>query len=178
MNKPTIWFDQDGTLNYFEKGIGPDPTMEPGFFIGRTPIYNVVFAVQRLYRTGMFEIATASSVYPLEHVVPEKNKWLDMNGLEFIKERVNIPYDTRKSEIMRQHIKPGDIFIDDYTKNLKDVIEEFGDDVLAIKLVNDINDTNHSWKGARVSAFSKPGVIADTIAGLSLMHQRKLEKLA
>lgn len=160
-----IFFDMDGTLNVFESAKHLDEVSKPGYMKERTPIENMVEAARLL--SEQYDVWTASAVLPYDYSVPDKDYWLDKE-MPFIPKdhRVYIPYGTDKGKALKPYIREGDIFIDDYSANLKAVSSYYKGRVSCIKCCNGINDTNHSWMGHRISIFSAPEVIADEIASV------------
>lgn len=163
--KRRIFFDMDGTLNVFESAKHLDEVSKPGYMKERTPIENMVEAARIL--SEQYEVWTASAVLPYNHSVPDKDYWLDKE-MPFIPKdhRIYIPYGTDKGKALEPYIREGDIFIDDYSANLKSVSSYYKGKVSCIKCCNGINDTNHSWIGHRISIYSAPEVIADEIASV------------
>lgn len=162
MRKTRIFFDMDGTLNQWESWRSLDEVSAPEYNRYLTPQENVINAAKLL--SGRFETWIASAVFPYEFIIPDKNYWND-NCVSFIpkEHRIYIPYGTNKSDYLKQVANPGDVLVDDYTQNLMDA-ESIG--MIGVKCLNGINDTHHSWKGARISIYSDPASIAAAITGL------------
>ena len=153
----------DGTLAQWESWRSLDEVSAPTYNRYLTPQANIVGAAKLL--TGLYEIWIASAVFPYEYVIPDKDFWND-KCVSFIpkEHRIYIPYGTNKSEYLSHVARPGDILVDDYTPNLLDA-KSIG--MIGVKCLNGINDTHHSWKGARISIYSDPASIAASIIGLS-----------
>ena len=160
-----IFFDMDGTLNYFEKGADLEIVSSKGYMRDRVPIANMIKAASIIAESGILDCFVASSVLPVSHAVSDKNYWCDKH-IPFIDEdhRIYIPYGENKADYLP--ISGGvDVFLDDYSRNLREIAESRRN-MLCVKVVNDINDTHMSWKGARVDIRSEPEVIAGSILRL------------
>lgn len=166
--KRRIFFDMDGTLNEWTLGDHIDKVSEPGYMRERIPIKSVVEASLLLEAFG-YEVWIASAVLPFEHSVPDKDYWLDKVCPWIAKEhRVYMPYGTNKADALADLVDAGDVFLDDYTPNLIDLDKRFSlEGVVCVKILNGINDTNHSWKGKRISIYSDAESIFDTITAFS-----------
>lgn len=172
MRKTRIFFDMDGTLNRWELGKSLDEVAAPGYMKERVPFKSMVEAARILADAYDVELWIASCILPYDHSIPDKNHWIS-KYCPFFPEgnRVYIPYGENKRKYLKKYARPGDVFIDDYTKNLYEMT--FAAGPMCVKCVNDINDTNHSWNGARISVYSDGNVIAKTIAGLAGIKERR-----
>lgn len=158
-----VFFDMDGTLNVWALGDHIDKVSAPGYMRTRTPIDNMVEASRLLHKAGI-EVWILSSVLPYEHSMPDKDYWIDKHCPWFLPDqRIYTPYGTNKADFLQGVAGPGDVFLDDYTANLKEVEGVFGEDLVCVKVLNGINDTNHSWHGRRISVFSDAETLAKTI---------------
>lgn len=173
MSKRKIFFDMDGTLTVFAKGDGMDLVTSPGYAKNREYVWPMIDAAYLLANYYGFEPWIASAVLPYSYSIPDKDYWIDhcpghnLGTLIPKNHRVYIPYGTNKAEHLAEVAVPGDVFIDDFTQNLVHVHDYFDGRVTCIKVLNGINDTHHSWSGARISAFSDAETIALTIAGIA-----------
>ena len=162
-----VIFDIDGTLAQFLL-VGPDVWSKEGYAETLPVMQNMVGAAKILAKHASIYSASAAIDKPWS--IPNKGAWLDREVPEIKKEnRVYTKYGEDKSAIIGQaiDIEPGDVFIDDYTPNLIDMQKAFPS-LTCVKVLNGINDTNKTWKGARISADSSPEAIAMQILGLSL----------
>lgn len=108
----------------------------------------------------------------MDFAVKDKIAWLKAQGTNIPEENmVFVPYGQSKKEFLEEYlltnminVNETDIFIDDYTKNLEEFEEAF---ITPVKVLNGINDTHKSWKGARISAFSSPETIIKSLVGIS-----------
>lgn len=164
---PRIFFDMDGVLNVWEANTHMDIVTAPGYMRTRKPIESMVKASKLLSKAG-FEVWIASAVLPYEHSIPDKKFWIRQHCPWFTEDRqVFIPYGTDKAKSLRNLVDHGDVFLDDYTANLRDLQNAFGKQMECVKVLNGINDTNHSWKGKRISIYSDAQHIAESIADMS-----------
>ena len=164
---PRIFFDMDGVLNVWEANTHMDIVTAPGYMRTRKPIDSMVKASKLLSKAG-FEVWIASAVLPYKHSIPDKKFWIRQHCPWFTEDRqVFIPYGTDKAKSLRNLVDHGDVFLDDYTANLRDLQSAFGKQMECVKVLNGINDTNHSWKGKRISIYSNAQHIAESIAEMS-----------
>lgn len=164
---PRIFFDMDGVLNVWEANTHMDIVTAPGYMRTRKPIESIVKASKLLSKAG-FEVWIASAVLPYKHSIPDKKFWIRQHCPWFTEDRqVFIPYGTDKAKSLRDLVDYGDVFLDDYTANLRDLQNAFGKQMECVKVLNGINDTNHSWKGKRISIYSDAQHIAESIADMS-----------
>ena len=109
---------------------------------------------------------------PYKHSIPDKKFWIRQHCPWFTEDRqVFIPYGTDKAKSLRDLVDYGDVFLDDYTANLRDLQNAFGKQMECVKVLNGINDTNHSWKGKRISIYSDAQHIAESIADMSVRKE-------
>ena len=170
-----IFFDMDGTLSEF-KLVGPSEWAAPGYARGLNPILSVVTALKRFiaiptYFGEKVEVFICSAVVSMDFAVEDKIYWLKEQGINLPKENlIFVPYGKSKAEALAERgitIESGDLFLDDYTKNLIDLRKI--DNLTPVKLLNGINDTNKTWGFDRVSAFSCPATIQKQLMGISRM---------
>lgn len=162
-----IFFDMDGVLNIWETGAHMDVVTAPGYMRTRKPIQSMIEASERLSDAG-FEVWIASAVLPYPHSVPDKKFWISNHCPWFADDRqIFIPYGTDKSRSIHGLIQNGDVFLDDYTANLRELNRTFGERLECVKVLNGINDTHHSWKGKRISVYSDAQNIAESIAAIA-----------
>lgn len=168
---PRVFFDMDGVLNVWEANTHMDIVTAPGYMRTRKPIESMVKASKMLSKAG-FEVWIASAVLPYEHSIPDKKFWIREHCPWFTENRqVFIPYGTDKAKSLRDLVDYGDVFLDDYTANLRDLQNAFGKQMECVKVLNGINDTNHSWKGKRISIYSDAQHIAESIADMSVRKE-------
>ncbi len=167
-------FDFDGTLAEFKKGVGPDIYSRQGYSRGLNPYANVVDAIKRMFAKQMYSgYYLCSAVLPYKYIEDDKDWWLDGYLGDIIpkKNRLYVPYGHSKVDaLLSLGIKPGDVYIDDYNPNLFDIKKDIKE-LEPIKLVNDINDNSHEWRGAKIHYDSDPETIALTLYGLTLARR-------
>lgn len=170
--KPRIFFDMDGVLNVWELGTHIDVVTAPGYMKQRKPIESIVEASRMLYLCG-YECWIASAVLPYDYSIPDKNYWIEKNCPWFSQSRrIYIPYGSNKANKMQGKVMPGDVFLDDYTQNLLDLRKAFSTNLECIKVLNGINDSKHTWDGKRISIYSEPVEIAESIIAFSTHAKR------
>lgn len=172
--KKKLFLDFDGTLAEF-KNVGPDEYSRKGYSLTLQPHRSVVDAVRTLYESGEFELYLLSAVLPYKHCSEDKNAWLNHYLPEIKQEnRIYSAYGCNKYEAIKNlglTVEAGDIFLDDYTVNLKQMDEDTNEVLTSVKLLNGINDTNKSWKGARISIYSDSESLSKQIRAISLVAQ-------
>ena len=137
--KQRIYFDMDGVLAKWES-CSIEKTFEPGFFLSREPMRNVIAAAKMLC-TDDFDVYVLSATYEDHdnHSVIEKRKWnKEYTGIPE-KNQIYVPYGTDKC--VGLNIRPCDVLVDDFSENLRKWPGT------AIKLYNGINGTKGSWDG-------------------------------
>lgn len=173
-----IFFDMDGTLSVFDKEAGPDVWSAPGYARTLEKLHNVVGACKKLLKEKYFNgekinVYICSAIVSMDFAVEDKKYWLKEMGISIPNENmIFVPYGQSKKKAIEEAgimIKPGDVFLDDYTNNLIELAQIKG--LVPIKILNGINDTHGSWKGARISAFSDASEIATTILGISFVSR-------
>ena len=87
-------------------------------------------------------------------------EWLDQH-MPFIPHdhRLFIHNGIEKIAAVPGGVRPSDVLLDDYTLNLN----QWAKQAKAIKLLNGINGTKGTWKGAAVSRFCPADEIADAV---------------
>lgn len=177
-----IFFDMDGTLSVFRTGIGPDIWSAPGYARTLDPLVNVKDAVKFfLQQPNAYgeevEVYICSAVVSMTYAVEDKKVWLKEQGLDIPEDNlVFVPYGMSKAKALENagiDINVGDLFVDDYTKNLCDILDTIPN-ITPIKLLNGINDTNKSWQYERISAFSSPMTICNSLVAISRMEKSLL----
>lgn len=170
-----LYFDYDGTVAEFRKGVGPDVYAKEGYSRTLKPYTNVVEGIKLLMERRILEPCVISAVMPYKYVIDDKNWWFDKYLPAIpVSRRYYVEYGTNKSAALKKQFgaRPGDIFLDDYNPNLFDVKYNLPG-VLPIKLVNNINNGSGEWHGAMVHAASDPEEIALTLHGLMLANQMR-----
>ncbi len=171
-----LFFDMDGTLSVFNKDAGPDKWAAPGYARTLEPLDNVARTVRFLLRDPKHygeevEIYILSAVVSMDFAVEDKKAWLESKDIYIPNSRqIYVPYGQSKAQAIKDagvviDEDGSDLFIDDYTKNLFDMMEHSS--LTPVKMLNGINDTHKTWAGPRVSAFSSPRAIAETLVGIS-----------
>lgn len=164
--KQKIFVDMDGTLCEFRKGEPFEALFQKGYFESLKPFDNMVAFVKQLDQM-ILEGVIDADLYILTSVLKEarfarreKINWLTthLNGVFTLPKIVFVPYGKDKYRYASRYVDSGNIvLIDDYNVNLKNWKN------IAIKAVNDVNDTNKSWDGARINVFDNPDTILQQV---------------
>ena len=145
-----IFVDMDGTLAVWNAGKTIEEVYVPGYFSGLQPQDNVVQAMKSLAKAPGVEVFILSAVFAdCPHVIGDKQQWLDKYLPEInVEHRIFAPVPTPKPLAVPGGIRPGDILLDDYSKNLEEWCLAGG---MGVKLLNGINHTRGTWTGPKVS---------------------------
>ena len=163
-----VFFDIDGTLNVWENGAPLSKVKSPGYFEAREPHKNMVDAARMLHNMGA-DIYIVSAVFgDLPGAVNEKNRWIN-KYLPFV------PTDHRlfpvcgkgKTDTIEEvGYASGDVFVDDYNVNLREVRIGTKNKIKCVKcVVEGTNDVRRTWDGHRVFVQDRPERIAMEIIG-------------
>ena len=186
-----LFIDMDGTLCEWKK-IELDLTQEealdkdlvwskvqevllsPGYFKNLAPQMNVVKAVRFLAKEGLVDCHILSCVMedtPVSTPQADKNAWLDRYLPEIDDaHRIFVPNGENKSNFVPNKTAPEDFLLDDYTKNLREW------EGTGIKLLNDVNNSNNTWKGSKV-AYNAPFIeIAEKILRIVYCDELIIDK--
>ncbi|MGF6376721.1 5'(3')-deoxyribonucleotidase [Clostridiales Family XIII bacterium PM5-7] len=161
-NEKRLFVDMDGTLAEFHPVEMIETLYERGYFRNLPPERNVVDGVKIFIDDHPdVEVYILSSVLAdSEYALEEKNEWLDEYLPEIKKEnRIFVECGEDKRSGVPLGVFQTDLLIDDYTKNLDD----WSENGKGLKILNGINDTNGSWKGARMANFKDSQEIAADI---------------
>lgn len=160
--KYRLFVDMDGTVAEWKAADEFEDLYEKGYFSSLKPYQNVVDAIRLISSgTDIVEIYTLSAVLPdSPHSISEKMEWLDRQ-MPFIphNHRLFIHNGVEKSTAVPDGVRPSDVLLDDYTLNLG----QWAKHAKAIKLLNGLNGTKGTWKGAAVSRFCPADEIAKEI---------------
>ena len=145
-----IFIDMDGVLAYFNNNIESEEVLyQQGYFRNLLPQDLVLTAVNQLIDTYPDQCYILSAAVDSPYAIPEKMEWLHTYVTSSLKEDhiIFTKCGEDKSKFIKNGITEKDILLDDYNKNLREFQEAGG---IGIKLVNNINNRNHSWEGARI----------------------------
>ncbi len=180
-----IILDWDGTMYEFIKDIGPDKWAAPGYPRTLNELSNVTNAVRMMaekksYNGEPIELYLCTAVVSMDFAVKDKKFVAKRDKLGIPeKNMVFVQYGESKVDALKAagvEIEPGDLFLDDYTANLLEL--DNIPELTPVKLLNGINDTRKTWKGARVSAFSSPSEIVNTLMGRSMIAKAEYKNAA
>lgn len=145
MEKVRLFIDMDGTLAEFKKIDTLEQLYEEHYFLSLKPLENVVQAVKILIEKHLeLEVYILSAfLTDSPYALKEKNKWIDTYLPEVDEaHRIFTPCGQDKKNYI--DIREQDVLLDDYTHNLS----LWQPPARGIKLLNGINHTKRTWKGA------------------------------
>ncbi|MCR5354938.1 MAG: hypothetical protein K6E43_05075 [Lachnospiraceae bacterium] len=141
MSKINIYFDMDGVQTIYYKDEIVEDMMKPGYFLSRTPHFEMLDLIKLLLADDDFHVTILSAVFTDDHSAYEKAVWLDKHGLGMA-DVTFMPCGRCKSDYVS---KDGlNILVDDFSKNLFDW-ENAGDNFIGVKYLNEINGTQGNW---------------------------------
>ena len=152
-----------------------------GYYLSLKPNKNMIDAVSILTESPeQYEVFILSCyLEDTDHSSPvtEKNEWLDF-CLPMIDQvhRIFVPNGEDKTKYVPGGLRPSDILIDDYTKNLMDWQRAGGN---GLKFLNGINATKGTWKGPKIYYYDSGNVIAGHISKISsekTLEQEDMER--
>ena len=153
----------DGVLARWNQNASIEEVAAKGYFLAREAESIIINAAKRLMEKKDCEVFILSSVFKDDHSIYEKNEWLNRQKLGVpYKNRLFVPYGESKSIFLAETvgIKPDDVLIDDFTKNLN---EWHG---IGIKFRNHCNGTKGTWKGYSVSYDMTPDAFFNQLYGI------------
>lgn len=158
--KSRLFIDMDGTLAKFRVVDTMETLYEEGYFAELPPQQKVVDGIKQFMKenpeTEVFILSSVLSDSP--YAMHEKEAWIDRYLPEIDREhRIFCPCGSPKGEYVPYGARHGDVLIDDYSKNLHEW------EGVGVKLMNGINGTHGSWKGAKLQAEGNPDEIAEEI---------------
>lgn len=173
-----IFIDMDGVLAEWK----PCKTLEdlylPGYFAALKPQSTVVDAVKELLNSyhGQVEVFVLSAVFEdCPYAIPDKNKWLNLYLPEIDQEhRIFASASVPKFMAVPGGIRNDDLLLDDYTVNLL----AWSYHAKGVKLLNGINHSRGTWRGAKIHKDAGPKEIAEFVTkqldGRETKRQRNL----
>lgn len=164
MEKVRLFIDMDGTLAEFKSIDALEQLYEEDYFLSLKPLENVVQAVKILIKEHPeLEVCILSAfLTDSPFALQEKNKWLDTYLPEVDEaHRIFTPCGQDKKNYI--DIREQDVLLDDYTHNLT----LWQPPARGIKLLNGINHTKGSWKGACIQYDKEAeGLVKDILTAL------------
>lgn len=160
--KRRIFIDMDGTLAVWKLAAALEDLYQKGYFRNLAPNQNVVDGCRLLVESEISEAYILSSfLSDSEYAVAEKCQWLDEHFPELKgSNRVFVPCGIAKTEAVPGGLRDDDVLLDDYSVNLLPWSER----AIGIKLLNGINHTKGTWKGACIRHDDTPSNILGTLA--------------
>lgn len=167
--KIRVFVDMDGCTAEFKPTTQFEDLFEKGYFRNLKPLKKIIETVKALDQNPNYEVYILSSTLKeSKYAEQEKRGWLKEYLPELTDEQI-IFSQCGKSKVtfVPGGVRESDILLDDYNNNLKEFALA---GAKAIKVVNGINDTHHSWDGERIyhtaSATNSVNTI-NNVAGLS-----------
>lgn len=169
--KPALFVDMDGTLAEWKPIHIPvqvpsekinayihDVLYQENYYRDLNPYKQMVDAVKSIIKDGLVDVYILScylpdnEMYPNASPLADKQAWLNEQFGEMLPKdhRIFVRDGEPKVENIPFALQDGDTILDDFTKNLIGW-KLPGVALGAVKVVNPINDTHHSWQGCRVS---------------------------
>lgn len=136
-----IYFDMDGVQTVYYKDEIVEDMMKPGYFLSRTPHYEMIDLIKLLQDDKDFHVTILSAVFTDSHSVLEKSMWLEQHGLGMT-DMIFVPCGSCKSDFVKSDGL--NILVDDFSKNLFDW-ENAGENFMGIKYMNEINGSQGNW---------------------------------
>lgn len=172
-----LFVDMDGTLAKFAEANNIEQLYEENYFKNLPVQKSVIDAVKDICENHKeVEVYILSAVLSdSSYAENEKNDWLDRNLPEIDKEhRIFCPCGEDKSQYIPGGIKSKDVLLDDYSANLNPWTKK----AQGLKLLNGMNNSNHTWHGSTVSyesdAKSLSSEILKALDGYMVHAQRPL----
>lgn len=160
--KKRLFVDMDGTLAVFNPTKKLEDLYEKGYFRELKPYQTVVDAIKHIIQNEPdIEVFVLSAYLTDSHfALQEKKEWLDEHLPELDTEhRLFCPCGSDKGAVVPGGIQHTDRLLDDYTHNLM----LWSPPGIGLKLLNGINDTHKTWKGARIDKEQTGKEIAEEI---------------
>ena len=164
LDKPGVFFDQDGTLSTW-RWIDIEEVKKEGYFRSVQPHRNVIMASNILKLMGC-PVGTYGAAWLEDgHSVADKDFWMDAHASHIAKHnRIYVPCGTEKASFFEEKvgrsITRGDILIDDCSEVLRSW-ESFGG--TGIKVRTPENGKKGTWRGYSFNCESAPDQIAQYI---------------
>ncbi len=149
-----VFFDMDGTIAAWQSGKSLRELCSPGYFATLPPVKPMLQLAHVLHDQG-HPVYILSAVLN-EQATRDKHTWLDQycNWVPY-ENRFFVPYGTSKVTVLKEVARQGDMMLDDYSANLFEIqYARLG--IIPVKVMNGINGTYGTWRGARIRAYDSP----------------------
>ena len=163
-----LFVDMDGTLTRFLPQASLNDLYQKGYFLNLPPQENVVEAVKIIVKEHpeIEVFALTAFLADSGYAYMEKKAWLDAVLPQIdAAHRIFVPNGSDKKQYVR-NFSEMDVLLDDHTPNLNRWAPARG-----IKLINDINNKNGSWKGEKVSYDEEPRALAEKIVDFVVLKK-------
>ncbi len=172
--KRRLFVDMDGTLCQWKDCEKYEDLYEPGFFSSMLPNTALVDAIKIIFLQNEIVIYILSAALAdSDCAVKEKNMWLDLHLPEVDHDhRIFVSTDIKKYAAVPGGIRPTDILLDDYSKNL----HEWSEKAVAVKFLNGVNGTNGTWErcgGFVVHGNKAADKIAQEVTNICVLHNNE-----
>ena len=160
-----LFVDMDGTIaRFYSNNKYEEAMFEPGFFKNLRPYRKVILGLKMFAKKHPDVPLFVLSACITDLSVAEKDEWIDAH-FEIIprERRIYMRVGEKKSNFVPNGISCADYLLDDYTKN---VVEWTDDGGKGIKIQNEINCKNGTWKGAKISSYDSPARFCDHLEKL------------
>lgn len=170
-----LFVDMDGVLAEYRQTCVLEDLYEEGYFYNLRPQEQIVEAIKAVRQDPRIEVFILSSVLTdSPYALVEKKAWLSKYLPEIDADhQVFPPCGKEKWKYVPGGIRSSDCLLDDYTKNLV----EWEPQGNGIKLLNGINHSHETWKGAMVSINSPANELINDIKSHVLVTQSKKIRL-
>ena len=179
MNNKTrhrLFVDMDGTLAEFKYVTYQEQLFEEGYYANLRPHNNVLEAVKNIINddTDIEVFILSAYLTDSQYALDEKNEWLNKYLPEIDNShRLFVPCGTDKKEAI-DDLSESDFLLDDYTVNLLD----WTPPGKGIKLINNLNHTNGTWKEDCVRYERSPEdircLIKNVVTGRTRIYDTKI----
>lgn len=143
--KANVFVDMDGVLAEQSHDL-VKYMYDKNFFLTLPPVYSMINVVKKLIKSKKYNVYILSSFIDSPYTVIEKDLWLDKYLSEIPKNmRLFVPYGVNKASYVKSKMATENtinVLIDDFTVNLDGWQI---DNALAIKVLNNINNTKGTW---------------------------------
>lgn len=157
-----LFVDMDGTLAEFNPTKKLEDLYEEGYFKNLKPYQTVVDAIKHIILNYPDIEVYVLSAYlsDSEYALKEKKEWLNKHLPEIdVEHQLFCVCGTDKGAVVPGGIQHSDRLLDDYTHNLM----LWCPPGVGLKLLNGINDTHKTWKGARINKEQAAKELANEI---------------
>ena len=159
-----VFFDMDGVLAKWHPEAREKDLYEKGYFINLEPTPYVEMVKEFIKDPEMDVFILSNFLIFSSYAYFEKWEWIDKYLPEIPgHHRLFIPTLNSKADGVIGGLRPADILIDDYSKNLFSWNEK---GAIGIKAHNEVNNRHGSWKGLHINPTDDPKEVIRVIKAL------------